>query len=371
MRHLQISLLLFVVAFATGCPNKPSTGFPDKDFSNKKTFVSNVNRFLKDAHDQYDDADEEKDKQRIRNDAIEMALAVVDDNYNDFINHLDARRSKSEFLLDVIELGVGAATGISKGERPNQILGIAITAFRGGRRSSELSFYKQQTTPILISKMDDSRAQVLAGILNRKTRDTDEYSLNAAIRDLVAYYNAGTLIRAFTELGKDAAVSAKASEGVVRKLRGDVEITDIPTIEAEKVSLGILRLRESLEDEKDAAQAEADNITVPAQADPPTEANTEQRNAALAQKAAKLKPIRDKLEKIWNEVKAQDAFASAIAKMKTQDAYQDILAKLDADPPQPVTEEDYLTLLRGLQAELANNAEASKLFLAILRRANQ
>ena len=162
MRKIQLCLLLCLVAVATGCPNEPS-----KSFNNKDTFVSNVNQYLTRAQDDYRQAvanGRNDIAKRVRDDAIEDALAVVDSNYNDFIRTINTRRSKTDFIADVIELGTGAAVGIAKGERPNQILGIALTAFRGGRRSSELNFYKEQTTPILISKMDDNRAQVFASI---------------------------------------------------------------------------------------------------------------------------------------------------------------------------------------------------------------
>lgn len=367
MRKLQLSVLIAVVAFATGCPNKPSTSF-----NRPNTFVTNVNAYLKDQQDDYDEnGATEAEKKRIRNDSIEMALAVVDDNYVDYINNLDRRRSKTEFLLDVIELGTGAATGISKGERPNQILGIALTAFRGGRRSSELAFYKQQTTPILIAKMDDNRAQVLASILNNKTKSTDEYSLRTAIRDIVNYYNAGTLIRAFTELGKDTAAKAKASEDLVRHIRGDLAVSDIPSIEKERLSDAIFAARVSLGQQAEAAETAAANIQVPAQLDPPTDANTQAIAAANSRRAAALKPIRDKLAAIWTEVKAETAFNPAIEAMKVDTDYSVIMDKLDADPAQEVTLDEYQMLLNGLTSALKNNLDASKQFLAIMRRVDK
>ena len=368
MRKIQLCLLVLTAVFATGCPNKPSPSF-----TNKNTFVSNVNDFLAQSQRDYDAAvdSEPKKAQRIRNDAIEMALAVVDDNYADYINHIESRRSSTDFLLDVVELSTGAAIGIAKGERPNQILGIALTAFRGGRKSSELNFYKQQTTPILISKMDGNRAQILAGILGKKTKGVDEYSLRAAIRDMVAYYNAGTLVRAFTELGKDTAVKTAASEDLVRHIRGELQVTDIPTIDKERISNAIFAARVSLAQQAEDAATAANRIIVPAQANPPTAANTAAIKAANDQRAAKLKPIRDKLVRIWTEVKAQQAFSPAIDKMKTDADYKAILDKLEANPPEPVTEDEYLILLNGLTSALQNDLEGSKQFLAIMQRVDK
>lgn len=137
-------------------------------------------------------------------------------------------------------------------------MGIALTAFRGGRRSSELNFYREQTVPILINKMDDGRAQVYATLLKKKAESVNDYSMKEAIRDIVAYYNAGTLIRAFTKLQKDAAADAKESENRVLVLKG-MKLTP-PATEAEaraavSASDLLFNLRQSLGKpaEKDAA----------------------------------------------------------------------------------------------------------------------
>jgi hypothetical protein len=373
MRKIQLCLLVLTAVFATGCPNKPSSSF-----TNKNTFVSNVNEYLAQSQLEYNaivnkDGVTEKDKEkakRIRNDAIEMALAVIDDNYTDFITNIETRRSRADFLLDVIELGMGAATGISKGERPNQILGIALTAFRGGRTSRELNFYKQQTTPILISKMDGNRANVLAGILNAKTKDVDEYSLKTAIRDLVAYNNAGTLIRAFTELSKDTSVQTKKSEDAVRVIKGDLDITSIPTIEEEQRAQSSGALRRSLARQELEARTRAEAIPIPTAAStPPTAAEQTAIETATAARAAQMKPIRLKLEAIWKAVQADDKFSDAVEKMKGNNRIAPILANLETAPDK-VTEKNYLQLIDSLTATVASDAELSKKLLAIIQRVN-
>lgn len=228
MKKIQLYLLLGVVVFATGCPNME----PSKNLKNKNAIASQINDYLADKQDAYNRATDPLVKQAERNDLIEGALAMMDSNYQDYINRIEARRSTSDFIADVIELGTGAATGIAKGERPNQILGIALTAFRGGRKSIELNFYKQQTTPILISKMDGNRAVVYAEILQKMSRPASEYSIKAAVRDLVAYYNAGTIIRAFTELAKDTAAQTQQSEKRVLQLKriNPSDFVDIPLV---------------------------------------------------------------------------------------------------------------------------------------------
>jgi len=397
------SMLLIAVAlstlFLTGCPNRPKVKFDNN-------FVSQINQHLAEQQIRYECSARKhtytvssagttcneastfeggpEEARRIRNDVIEDAVAILDDNYTDFITNIETRRARTDFIADVIELGTAATIGITKGERPIQILGVALTAFRGGRRSSELNFYKQQTTPILITKMDDGRSRVLVTILSKQSSSINEYSMKAAIRDVVNYYNAGTLIRAFTELSKDASVQAKVSENAVRVLRGDVEITDIPTLEETQVTGSIFTQRRSLEDQVDAAIAAADKaaeaipIPTPVAAtasDTEKQANTAAIDAAKAnrnnKRAEKLKPIRDKFETILREVVAQPALASAVAEMKDSGEYKDILAKRDATPPQQLTEDDYLDLLAGLTARIQRNPEARKQLQIILSRVNK
>ena len=274
MRKIHFYLLLCIVVFATGCPKyKPSV-----DFNNPTSLVNRLNDKFAKVQDRYwcyrygfnyvggagnpcsgTVQNGPKLAEGVRNEFIESALPFLDDAYTDYIISLQAGQDRTNFIADVVELGTSAAVGITNGERPLQILGIALTAFRGGRRSADLNFYKEQTVPILISKMDGNRAKVRATILNREKSGVDDYPIGAAISDIVDYYNAGTLVRAFTELQKDTAVQTKQSEEEVLELKGIKRSTPATRVEAEeaKEALAVLRtLNASLND----AQTQADAV---------------------------------------------------------------------------------------------------------------
>lgn len=233
MRKLQLCFLVLTAAFGTGCPKyKPSV-----DFSNRSSFVNKVNEHFKAKQLEYIAAlGTNPDKaQTIRNELIEDALPFIDDAYMDFITDIQRGRDRGNFVADLVELGASGAVGITKGERAIQILGVALTAFRGGRRSADLNFYKDQSTPILISKMDGNRAKVRATILSREGDGVDKYPIGAAISDIVDYYNAGSLVRAFTELAKDTAVQTKQSEDKVLELKG-VPLSPVATPEEVQIT---------------------------------------------------------------------------------------------------------------------------------------
>lgn len=362
MRALLLSLLIGAVAFTTGCPpqgpskNFPSDIHPNSGPTNTKSLVTNVNGYLKQAQIDFAAAATPAEKQRLRNDAIDDVLAVIDSNYTDYISSIESRRASTDFLLDVVELGTGAATGIAKGERPNQILGIALTAFRGGRKSSELNFYKQQTTPILINKMDDNRSQVLIDILEKKASPPSDYSMKGAIRDLVNYYNAGTLVRAFTELGKTTGAQALASQAQVRHLSGPLKLSGIPSIALDEALVKIDEKKRGLI--KQVVDAEAAS-PFPAPPAVPTAPQQAARTAAL-------QPVRLKLVSIWNKVQTNAKFTAALAVLNANPTDAAILAKA----PAAMTEDDYLNLLDDLSEQVKTDVDLSRELLGILMTVN-
>ena len=227
MRHIQVSVLVCVVAFATGCP----TYRPKVNFKDPQGMVNKFNIALKAQYHAYEcyrfgpehidsagrnckgsvqDLNKAKD---IRNELLENALPYIDEAYIDFKNDIIAGRDRSNFVADVVELGASAAIGTINGpERTIQIVGIFLTAFKGGRRSADVNFYKDQSTPVLISKMNGLRARVRSEILTRERDDVNAFPMGAAIQSIVDYYNAGTLTEAFVALQQDTAVQTRRDE---------------------------------------------------------------------------------------------------------------------------------------------------------------
>ncbi len=306
MKTISLFLLISMVVMLTGCPKKLYSTRPSTELEKNK-LVNQINDFLKDrqmayycsinnvqvyynyASGKYScgspfspsptssptstpiaigiPTDENRElARRIRNEVIEKGVGAVDGVYNSFIDDLNTGRATTNFIADVIDLGVGATVGIAKGERALQILGVALTAFRGGRKSVDLNFYREQTVPILVNKMDDNRAKIYSEIIqkrdNNKNKPVTDYPMEEVIKDIVRYFNAGTLIRAFQELSKDTAVTAKANEEKVLQQKIDRPFTK-EEIEASKTTFnGIRGIREKLETARGKKdQKQIDEIT--------------------------------------------------------------------------------------------------------------
>lgn len=392
MRKIQICFFILTTVFATGCPKYR----PSVDFKNLESFRGQLNEHLKNEQIKYYCYRDGKDydnstgtphctgltgsvadgparAKQVRNDLLEDALTYIDDAYGDFKNDLTAGRDRTNFVADLIELGTSATVGFTKGERPLQILGIALTAFRGGRRSADANFYKNQSTPVLISKMNGNRAEVRAIILNNETKEisgTDPYPIGRAISDIIEYYNAGTLVEAFNKLAEDTAIQTKASERAVRVVRGDLDTTDIPSIERANRAKSLDAEITNLELEIKAAE-DANPIPVAAIPGAPTGAETAAITAAQAARTKALQPVRLKLGAIWKAIEDDEKFTPAIDKMKAPGTTTAGILGNVATHPDQVTEWNYTRLLGKLQATLKADPELTKELLAIIRRFNK
>ena len=265
---------------------------------------------------------------------IDDALSYIDDAYGDFKNGLAAGRDRTNFVADLIDLGTSAAVGVTNGERPLQILGVALTAFRGGRRSADANFYKDQSTPILISKMNGNRARVRSLIVENQRKDIDGYRIGTAISDIVDYYNAGTLVDAFTELAGDTAVETKKAQEDLRELKRQAGIRPAPTEAEIKLSRenadaidALVNAYVEADDKVGAAdtkvskaQTDVDTATHASESAASRLADATQRIANAATDADRKKAQADKSTAEQDKAKADGDKNKAVEKKKEADA---------------------------------------------------
>ena len=176
-----------------------------------------------------------------------------------------------------------------------QILGVSLTGFTAARSSYDLNFYQEQTTPILVGAMDRGRNRVLNVILQKKKQPILQYSLYAAINDIVDYYNAGTIIRAFVELNRDTAIGARTAEFKVLELQEvDAPFAQPPsdeTFQRETNAYKILdAMRIALANEETKEKAEQDIKVL---------IETLEANNKIKQEWDKISGFPNNLDKIW------------------------------------------------------------------------
>jgi hypothetical protein len=148
---------------------------------------------------------------RIRDATIHNLIRIVDYNYFEFENDIYLRRASGSVLADIIDDSANFAATITNGERAKTIINAALIAFRSGRKSANLNFFREQTGEILITNMQTSRNRVLATILTQlRDQDVFDYSLEAALGDLIKYFFAGSLPRALQELQQNTSNTSQS-----------------------------------------------------------------------------------------------------------------------------------------------------------------
>lgn len=197
---------------------------------------------------------------RIRTQVVDNGIGIVDSVYGVYIRDIRKKRTIGEFLADLTEIGASTAIGVTKGgTRSLQIIGVALTGFRAGRKSAELNFFDEKTTEVLIKRMDASRSQILGEIKQKQPKTTGEYSFDAALDDIIRYFDAGTLNRAFTELDKQASLDADIARKGVLRIQGLSDISAIPSQQEAQVVNDVFKelgkLRADLDDKNKAATA--------------------------------------------------------------------------------------------------------------------
>jgi len=155
--------------------------------------------------------------QEIRNRVFYKGQGYIDEVYFKYATALRTDRSRTDFILDLIDIGGGSAIGITKGAaRTLQILGTGLTGFRAGRNSSQLRLYDSQTTEVILDQMDVSRSEVYLNFRNNdSTRSTAAYPIEAVFTDLYKYYSVGSQTEAFKRIRRNTASSADTAENAI------------------------------------------------------------------------------------------------------------------------------------------------------------
>ncbi len=195
----------------------------------------------------------------IRDRMINRIEMDVERNYREYEAKLFYRRASSDVAADIAELGVSAAIGVTAQVAVKDMLAAALTSFKGTRLSVDRNFFREKTTEIIVSKMQAYRDRVRNRITEKMAKlSVRDYPFEAAWRDLVEHFYAGTLQGGIQALANDAGKDAAAAKEETKEIEN--ELLDVPTPE-ELEQAGDIRTRfASLSREirsTDAAKAKA------------------------------------------------------------------------------------------------------------------
>jgi len=178
----------------------------------------------------------EYEKAKLQRDSIINRIEVdVEGNYREYEGKLSSTRATVDTLSDVTQLGLSAATGVIGNVDIKDMLAASLTAFKGSKLSFDKNFFREKTTEILISKMQESRDKVRNRITKKMALPVQQYAFEEAWRDLVEFFYSGTLQSALVQLANDAGADAAAA----KKQAETIDIKRASTEEEAKLAVRI------------------------------------------------------------------------------------------------------------------------------------
>ncbi|WAK00758.1 hypothetical protein [Methylobacter sp. YRD-M1] len=147
-----------------------------------------------------------------RNKQLDKFILGVDSYYYRNKNSLITGKGMADTAFDIIQLGLTGAASFAGGGTPNLLAAIA-TAINGSKISIDKNILADHSTLLIASKMDQLRLSKIIEITQKKeSQDCAQYSLDAAMKDGIDYYYAGTVNGALLAIFAETSNQMKAAE---------------------------------------------------------------------------------------------------------------------------------------------------------------
>ena len=183
--------------------------------------------------DYYHRLDAEDERRRFRDVVIWKQLRADDKSFGDFTRRLQSDRAVANLSGDggVIFLnGLAAMTGTAADKAALSVLSAMLISSRG---SVDRELFLAQTMSALLTRMTAARKEALLPILEGIRQSDASYPLDRALRDLLAYADAGSLLSAVRAVATDAGVANRAAgQAVAEEVRTSAFLSSLDAREA-------------------------------------------------------------------------------------------------------------------------------------------
>lgn len=146
----------------------------------------------------------------LRDKIVYGIMQEIDDSYGQFTRQLFSGKAGVGVTGDTLVLGLTAASTVATHTPTKTLLSALGTAVTGVNLSVDKNYFAQQTFQSIGVAMTTRRDKARTAIVQRLADDdAEDYPLDAAKRDLIAYFYAGTLPGGLQELQEESAGAAK------------------------------------------------------------------------------------------------------------------------------------------------------------------
>ena len=209
-------LVTCLTIMSTGCALLKGT--PDAPIDVKKV-SDNIQKKLEDLDTSVNSSTE-------RNKRINLSFTLIDLRYQEFVNNSGLQHRAKTMASEFTQLSLNLAGTAVGGAGLKTLLAALSAGISGTNLAFEKTFIYESTVPALIMQMNADRSILRNQILKRMEQDISDYPWEAAIHDLIEFFNAGTLQNAISSIKKNAGSTQKIMDEELIEIK---KIKQIPT----------------------------------------------------------------------------------------------------------------------------------------------
>jgi len=217
-RACALLLLFFIAVVQGGCSGRKQT-FGKAVLSDGEIERIRVEWIDSDTfQEEYRTVGSEGERREIRGTAVSQRMRFVDAHYALLEDELRRTRSTLDFTSDITIISLNAVGALIGPASTKAILHAISGGLVGARASAEKNFFFDQSTQVIIPKMQALRAAKRAQIEMQLDLNTTTYPLAKALGDVDQYFRAGSVTMALIALTNDAGAAVKQSEAEVDEI---------------------------------------------------------------------------------------------------------------------------------------------------------
>jgi hypothetical protein len=161
-------------------------------------------------------ADQQAAKVAQRNRLLYDFVWGIDRNYEKFEVEFYAGKASWDIAGDLVQIGLSGAGVLSSAERVKTVLAAAATMASGTKASIDDRWINNETRQVIVSEMQALRSTQLGVIQQGMAQPLAAYPLEAGIRDVQAYFTAGTVVSALQAISTNASSQAAQAKAALR-----------------------------------------------------------------------------------------------------------------------------------------------------------
>lgn len=157
-------------------------------------------------------AKSEVELESVRNQILNDLMGMIDYNYYEFEGNLRGDKTVQEMSADIATLGLTAAATVMGGAETKTILSAIATGVVGVNSTIDKEVFQSNTVQAIQLQMRSRRAAIEINLNAGMGKNIQKYPLQNGIRDVVAYYNAGSLTDALIGLVQSSGNNAQSNK---------------------------------------------------------------------------------------------------------------------------------------------------------------